>query len=142
MAKLFKWDDKYSVKVPSLDEQHKHFFTLTNRILTMIEKRRNSELRESLIFLLVDLGNYALLHLDYEEDCMEKYRCSGCEDHPIAHAVYRDKVKQYLGQLKEESVDIYALAQEVAEFTQNWLSHHILRKDREYIDCLSPHNLP
>ena len=141
MTRLFKWDDKYSVEVPSLDDQHKNFFDITNRILVLLEKPHNPELKESVVMLLIELGNYASNHLDYEEGCIRKNFCTGCEDHPVAHSVYRDKIREYLRRVREADTDIYALAFEVAEFTQYWLSQHILAKDRCYISCLTQHKV-
>lgn len=137
MPKEFIWNDKYSVKVSSLDEQHKHFFQITNQIIYLLEEPHSSELKSLLTDEIVELGRYANHHLDYEEKCMHNCRCEGCEGHPEAHDIYRDKVLSYLKQVREESTDIYALAQEVAEFSQQWLSKHILSKDREYIGCLT-----
>jgi hemerythrin len=141
MTKKFKWNDKYSVKVPSLDEQHKKFFDITNQIIDVLEKPHNPALKERLILLLVKLGIYAQYHLDYEENCINRYKCKGCETHPGAHALYRSKVKNYLQQVQIEGTDIYKLSGEVAEFSQTWLSTHILHKDREYISCLEHQNL-
>ena len=141
MSKEFIWNDKYSVKVPSLDEQHKHFFQITNRILYLLEKPHNSELKRSLTQEVIELGRYASYHLDYEEGCMRKHKCAGCDGHSEIHDIYRDKVLMYLRQVRESSTDIYALAQEVADFSQNWLSRHILNKDREYINCLTKDNV-
>ncbi|OGC69352.1 hypothetical protein A2415_03815 [candidate division WWE3 bacterium RIFOXYC1_FULL_39_7] len=147
MHKQFVWDDKYSVKVPSIDEQHKRFFELTNQILNVLDNPNFSytqdfnnpgvtELKKELIRLVVELGNYAFYHLSYEETCMRNFDCSGCDGHTGIHDKYREKVKEYLMRVREEGADVYTLAEEIAEFSQNWLSGHILKKDREYIDCL------
>jgi len=141
MSISFVWKDEYSVKVPSLDEQHKGFFEITNQIITLLDKPRSDELKENLILALVRLGRYALYHLDYEEQCINRYKCDGWETHAQAHDLYREKVKDYLGRVRIENSDIYALAREAADFSQTWLSTHILNKDREYITCLSGRGL-
>jgi len=58
-AKRFVWDDSYSVKVPSIDEQHKKFFDITNQILDIIENTRSPDVKNSLILAVVELGRYA-----------------------------------------------------------------------------------
>ncbi len=141
MHKQFKWNNKYSVKVDSLDEQHKYFFDLTNQILTLLEHPHNPHLKERLILLIVKLGRYAFFHLDFEEDCMSRYGCPDLVAHREIHEAYRNKVINYLRQVREEGVDLFKLAEEVAEFSQDWLSGHILSKDREYIDCLEKNDV-
>ena len=136
MHKQFKWDNKYSVKVPSIDEQHKYFFDLTNQILALLEQPHNPHLKERLILLTVKLGRYSFFLLDFEEDCMSRYSCPDLVAHREIHETYRSKVINYLRQVREEETDLYKLAEEVAEFSQDWLSGHILTTDRDYIDCL------
>ncbi|OGC46359.1 hypothetical protein A3B64_05020 [candidate division WWE3 bacterium RIFCSPLOWO2_01_FULL_37_24] len=136
-AKRFVWDDSYSVKVPSIDEQHKKFFDITNQILDIIENTRSPDVKNSLILAVVELGRYALYHLSYEEECIFKFQCTECSDHPLSHDYYRKKVKEYLKQVRDKKTDIFVLAEEVAVFSREWLSKHIAAKDREYIPCMT-----
>ena len=152
MRKLFKWSDKYSVGVPSLDIQHKRFFEITNEIVSVLDNPNYSntvdfananvsDLKKQLILLIVELGNYALGHLGYEEGCLRTHKCPGCETHTEIHDVYREKVKNYLGEVRKPEIDVFALAQDVATFSQDWLSQHILSKDKEYTGCLTKFNV-
>ncbi len=141
MPKQFVWDDKYSVKVPSLDAQHKRFFQLTNDILLIVDDPINADLKRKLILLIVEFGNYALNHLTYEEHCTKSSMCSGQEDHLVAHDSYRERVKGYLRDVVKPETDLPTLAKEVAEFSQSWLSGHILNIDRGYIECLTQHHV-
>jgi len=43
-------------------------------------------------------------------------------------------VKELLSKARNETTDFYELANEVAEFTQNWIDYHIAYKDKESID--------
>ena len=140
-GKRFIWNDCYSVKVPSLDEQHKKFFAITNQILDLLDyPKKNSELKNSLILAVVELGRYAMHHLSYEEGCILKYNCD-CKDHPLSHDYYREKVKGYLKKVRTEGTDIYALAEELAVFSREWLSNHIAQKDKEYVPCMEKNNV-
>jgi len=140
-GKRFVWNDSYSVKVPSLDEQHKRFFGITNQILDLLDHPKNSELKNSLILAVVELGRYALYHLSYEEECIFKFMCTECKDHPLSHDYYREKVKGYLKKVRTEGTDIYALAEELAVFSREWLSNHIAQKDKEYVPCMEKNNV-
>lgn len=141
MKTLFEWNEKYSVKVASLDEQHQNFFKLTNQILTLLEKNHNENLREELILILVEFGKYAFFHLDFEENCMHKCKFSDIPDHCVAHDFYRDRVKNFLRKARDPQTDIFELAKEVAEFSQFWLAHHILKKDHEYIATFAKNHI-
>lgn len=137
MAKLFVWDNKYSVGVPTLDAQHKRFFEITNDILKIADSPTSPVLKKDLTLLLIELGKYALNHLSYEENCINRYKCPGYETHTLIHDTYRKKIEEYLQAMRNATTDITSLAKEAAEFSQNWLSSHILNKDREYIPCLT-----
>ena len=62
--KKFIWTIEYSVGIESIDEQHQHFFDITNKILELSESG-SSEGRD-LFESLEELGNYAFYHLDTE----------------------------------------------------------------------------
>jgi PAS domain S-box-containing protein len=65
------WSDEYSVKVPSLDDQHKVLFELMRK---MGDSVRRGEETESSELILDELVSYASFHLKYEESLLEKYR--------------------------------------------------------------------
>lgn len=140
MSNRFIWNDSYSVKVPSLDAQHKNFFRITNNILDLLDKNHTQDLKEQLIFVIAELGKYALEHLGYEEECIKRYNCGKCEHHPEAHEVYRDHVVRFLKEVRDIDTDIYALAAEVATFSQAWLATHIANMDKAYVDDMVKHN--
>jgi hemerythrin len=141
MTKLFVWENKYSVGVPSLDAQHKRFFEITNDILNIADNKSSPVLKKDLTLLLIELGKYALNHLSYEENCINRYKCPGYESHTLIHDTYRKKIEVYLHSMRNKDTDIKVLAKEAAEFSRDWLSSHILNKDREYIPCLTEKNV-
>ncbi len=66
----FKWDEKFSVGIKSLDEQHQNFFNLANKILEVVAKGHIS--RHELLRLVSEFGNYSLYHLSTEEEYFKK----------------------------------------------------------------------
>ena len=132
--KKFVWNESYGVKVHVLDEQHKKFFDIANQISDLLNNPNSSTFKHSLTLTIIELARYGINSLCSEEDFLKKYSCKGYEDHLISHDCYREKVKELLSKARNETTDFYELANEVAEFTQNWIDYHIAYKDKESID--------
>lgn len=82
------WNESFSVKIKSLDEQHQNFFNLANKIFDVVEKKQISQ--HKLLRVVSEFGNYSLYHLSAEEEYFKK--CN-YEDpaHIQAHNAYREK---------------------------------------------------
>ena len=132
--KKFVWNESYGVKVHVLDEQHKKFFDIANQLSDLLNNPNSSNFKHSLTLTLIELARYALNSLCCEEEFLLKNNCKGYEDHLISHDCYREKVKELLRKARNDETDFYELANEVAEFTQNWIDFHIAYKDKEIID--------
>ncbi|HQA96069.1 MAG TPA: bacteriohemerythrin [Candidatus Colwellbacteria bacterium] len=128
MAK-FVWTEEYSVGIPSIDEQHRHFFDIANRVTDLAEKENVS--REELTTNLGELGNYAFYHFSTEEGYFSKFNYEGAAIHISAHNNYRRQMEDYLGRVRGEN-DLKSLAVVVANFSGNWLLGHILEMDKKY----------
>lgn len=115
----FIWKDEYSVKVQLIDEQHRIFFQITNRILDFINQPEISQRREALIDLVNDLENYALYHLGIEEEYFDQFHYDGAADHIAAHDQYRSAMKKIFNKARQESSDVNIVAKEATEYAGN-----------------------
>ncbi len=135
----FIWKEEYSVEIPSIDEQHKHFFEITNKIIDLIENPIVA--RENLLLAAAELGDYALYHLKTEEGYFDKFAYRDAPQHVAAHNLYREKVAYYVKAAGAPETDAKQLAGEMAEHSISWLSGHILIFDKKYTVFFEQHGI-
>jgi hemerythrin len=135
----FIWKEEYSVGIPSIDEQHRHFFGITNEIIDLGEKSAAS--REELQGVADQLGDYALYHLKTEEDYFDKVAYPEAPQHVDAHNLYRQKIADYLARVDNPATDLTGLAEELAAYSVSWLSEHILLVDKKYTKYFQEHGI-
>jgi hemerythrin len=117
----FKWSNNYSVGVKSFDEQHKHFFELSNKIYDLLDKKGVD--KEKIIFSTTELANHAFYHLSSEEDAFIKHQYPETEAHIHVHNIYRQRIQEYLDKTSTK---------EFVDYVTSWLSNHILFMDKKY----------
>lgn len=118
---LVNWDNKYSVKIPSLDTHHKKLFELLNKLdESTTEDQINAVIRE--------LISYTQYHFEKEEEIMKTNGYPEFTSHMKEHLDLIKKVKEYTNQFHSAG---FSLAN-FKDFLKNWLSDHILKTDMKY----------
>jgi len=136
---LFIWDPKYSVSVKSIDTQHQRFFEIINEIYTLIHQIYFT--KDDLLKVVKELEKYAEFHLSFEEKYFKEYKYPDIKIHTAAHNVFRQKIKEYLDEVQKPNSKPDLLAADIAEFTKNWLSEHILNLDHKYTQFFIIHDI-
>lgn len=135
----FIWSDKYTVNIKEIDEQHQHYFDITNEIYALLDKKDVNY--DTLMAVISELGNYAFYHLSTEEKYFAEFNYKDAESHIKAHNSFRQKVESYLVEARNSSVKINELTENVTDFAVNWLADHILVMDKKYTDYFNSHGL-
>lgn len=119
------WRQEYSVKVDSLDDQHKVLVQLINMLY---KAKLKNEPPKSYMDLVDSLANYAISHFVYEEYQMERFGYPGFERHQPQHIEFISQVEQFLGEFKagRKTLD------QLLEILRGWLANHILKEDMAY----------
>jgi methyl-accepting chemotaxis protein len=126
---FFTWSEGMSVKVPSIDEQHKRLVVMINTLHQEMREKRGLSAQRKTIDEMVD---YASTHFAQEEKYMEKFHFPGTAQHVEAHAAFTKKAIE----LKQRADgDRFILTTEILDFLKNWLQRHIMGMDRQYISC-------
>lgn len=125
----FIWTQEYSVGIESIDEQHRHFFDIANKILGIMEAK--SLLEKAIFEVLEELGDYAFYHLETEENYFDKFNYGGASEHIAVHNEYRGKVQDMMDRIRQGG-DIKKIAKEAALYSGEWLFKHILAMDKKY----------
>ncbi|WP_319583360.1 bacteriohemerythrin [uncultured Pseudodesulfovibrio sp.] len=131
-----EWDESHSVGVPSIDEQHKRFVALTNRLFQAIMNEAGEAELEG---VLNDLADYAAYHFTHEETLlrMHGYPEDLLAEHRKEHTALTDKVYCYIAMYRENHAN---LDLSVYLFLRDWTTEHMSRSDSKYSAFLVDQN--
>ncbi len=135
----FVWEEKYSVGIKEIDEQHKHFFEIANGIIDLTAKENLT--KEEAVKGLQELGDYAFYHLSTEEGYFDKFKYQDAPLHINAHNEYRESVGEYFRKMTDLGTDMKKLLEEMAAYSGNWLLAHIVVVDKQYTKFFNEHGL-
>ena len=132
---MIEWDDKYSVGLSIIDEEHKKLIGILNKAIYAKQHNANSkELRE----VLKEITDYALKHFKTEETYMIDFNYTGYQDHRKEHRDFFTETIAYHDKLIEGDCQI---ANEIIEYLKWWLVNHIRVTDKKYVDCFKRNGL-
>ena len=136
----FIWTEEYSVGIKEIDEQHQHFFEIANKILDLVVGE--NQVKEEILKALTELGDYGFYHFSTEEKYFDEFGYDLAPLHVDAHNKYRETVGKYFKDInKDEGVDVKKIAEDMATYSSNWLSNHILLMDKQYTKFFKEHGL-
>jgi len=123
-----EWDDKFSVGIPLIDEQHKMLIQHVNDLAHAIE--RNQSVGE-IVRVLGFLIDYAHFHFATEEKHMIETDYPGLTDHKTQHEEFKTTLNHLTEDFEEEGAT-QALAHSINTFLTHWLITHFQEVDREF----------
>ncbi len=132
---MIEWNDKYSVGISIIDEEHKKFIDIINKVIVTKEQNDNPEgVRE----VLYEMIKYAINHFATEETRMIKFNFPEYQLHRNEHLDFTDKAVASINKLVNGD---YQVANEILEYLKRWLVNHIQETDKKYIDCFNENGL-
>lgn len=126
-----KWQEKFSVDIPSIDEQHKKLIEVTNRYYGSLAEQQKDP--AFMLSILKELSDYAKKHFAYEENLLRTHHCPGLEKHLEEHQTFLAKIHEIEERLSEERM---VLPLELSNFLMNWISTHVQSTDMKYSSLL------
>jgi hemerythrin-like metal-binding protein len=133
---IIEWKDAYSVRIQSLDIQHKKLLEIVNRVSQMMEAPDPSA--KECFVILNELAEYADDHFATEERLLKEHGYPRLAQHLKEHVLFTGEVFK-LAQMLEK--DMPALRRRVTDFVKDWYISHVLGTDREYIEFLTSKGL-
>jgi len=127
-----QWTEELSVGNPSLDTDHKLLLDLVNRLDEAIESGRG---REEVGTVLNSLLDYTAYHFAREEALMSASGYPDVATHAHTHQVLRLQVSHIRDRFVANPDSIHD--REVLSFLKNWLTSHILGRDKHYAPFLA-----
>ena len=125
-----EWEDKFSVKVRALDDDHKMILDLINQLHEVYAANKGLDDIENVFAVLM---TYTEGHFTREEDLMARAHFPGMESHVAGHREIKKELdvlhKRFLAGEKAVMLDLLA-------FLNNWWHFHILEEDHAYVGAL------
>jgi hemerythrin-like metal-binding protein len=125
---LMVWNDKLSVGVEALDNDHKKLVTLINRLYDEIKEGRKGEQVDQ---LLDELKDYTQSHFAREESLFEKTGYAEQTAHRHEHASMMNWISD-IGKRWEQNQAISPRL-EIVNYLKDWLFDHIVGTDQRYV---------
>lgn len=132
---LFVWDDKFSVSVREIDEQHKRLIGMINELHDGMKSGGGKAVVAPILKRLVD---YTLYHFSTEERYMSLHRYPGELAHKAEHKKFTDKVMDFHQKFNDGTA---AVSLELMTFLKGWLTDHIMGTDKKYSKYFNDHGL-
>ncbi len=132
---MIEWNEKYSVGISMIDEEHKKFIDIINKAIVTKEHNDNpEEIRE----VLHEMIKYALNHFATEEINMIKFNFPEYQSHRNEHLDFTDKTIAIINKvIKGDKI----AANQILEYLKQWLVNHIQGTDKKYISCFIKNGL-
>lgn len=133
--KRLEWEEKYSVGVEEIDNQHKQMFETINELLESID---NGTTEEHIGNVIDSLVKYKMIHFATEEKYFKEFNYEGAEEHIANHGEFSKKLDLLKEKYKTTSVEF---AFELVDFLEDWLIYHLSNTDQMYVNCFKSHGL-
>jgi hemerythrin len=119
------WNDSLKIGIPLLDIQHEQLLDQMDKLLeSMQNNKQKEELRSIMVFLKMYVNN----HFNYEESCMNLYKCPVACQNKDAHARFTD-VLNNINQKIESNQPLESISSLVQKELLDWFVNHITSID-------------
>nr|CRH07409.1 Putative methyl-accepting chemotaxis sensory transducer [Candidatus Magnetococcus massalia] len=129
------WDEKYSVGVQILDQDHQRLVNYINRLEAAGAVGQSQVALARVVRALLD---YTHFHFQREEEMMEQTGYAELDRHKEHHRTLVDQVQKYNERIKNEGLD---MIDEVLQFLKGDFLNHILTVDKGYDSHFKKHNI-
>lgn len=122
------WDEKNSVGIDAVDEQHQYLFRLTNNLHSAISKQHGSK---QIAYVLNALKQYTVIHFREEERMMKEYNYPRLDIQLAQHQFFIQKIDEFWETFKRNPL---CLGLEIMYYLRDWLVNHIQKEDKRLIE--------
>ena len=120
----FEWEDKLSVGVNEMDQQHKTLIKKINSLIDTLEGGDTGKILSS----FGELAGFVIQHFEEEEKLMEDAGFPGLGWHKLIHKNLLDQVGGFKGEIESGNLD----SKKLVNFLKFWLTSHIMGIDVKY----------
>jgi hemerythrin len=127
---FIEWNDRFSVNVESIDDQHKQLVNLINKLYDGMKADKTKQVLGEIIDELVD---YTKVHFKEEEAYFERYGYEETEEHKEEHQKFIKEIASFKKAFDSNRITVSI---KVMIFLRDWLYSHILKTDKKYMQFM------
>lgn len=131
---MFEWSESISVKIPTIDEQHKKLFKIAKDIHELVQNYNGQDSFYVIVRTIKELKNYTEYHFEEEEKMMKKYDYPDIGQHITQHKEFIEYLNQI--DLKEVDDNPEESIHNLLKFIAGWIFKHINNTDFKYTDYI------
>jgi hemerythrin len=131
-AEFIVWDERYSTRIPFIDEQHKELVHLTNELYQGC-LMGDDVARDYFMKTIKGLVDYVGKHFSTEEKMLENIHYPGLAAHKNQHEEF---VKKILEDVKSFQDGRKFVPNEFVRYLKDWILSHIAVEDKLYADYI------
>jgi hemerythrin-like metal-binding protein len=124
---LIDFDDKMSVNIKHIDEQHMQLINILDRLSDAMKAGSGKEILDE---VLTDLSAYVEYHFKTEEDLFNKYNFPDSKKHIEEHKSYIENIGKFNEKFNLNKT--LGLSIEILKYLVSWIKHHIMEVDKKY----------
>jgi len=133
---MIEWEDKFSVGISIIDEEHKKFIDIINKAIYVQQHNK----LDAISGILTDMAMYALEHFKTEETYMIDFKYYDYKSHKDEHNNFSNKISNYCNKLMDGENKIKIL-DKIIEDLKQWLNNHIQETDKKFVACFKKNGL-
>ncbi len=119
--------DEYITGIPLIDEQHKHYVELVNKLI--INYNNGVMEKTALNAYIREIFTYAVEHFDAEEYLMRSENYPLYEEHLNNHNVFRDKIDGFISEMDSEDMNVDDYVYNLNKWLIDWFKIQVLNDD-------------
>jgi hemerythrin-like metal-binding protein len=132
---LISWENSYSVKVGSIDADHKKLVEILNSLFTAMSKGEGSKMISDLV---KELHRYTIYHFSREEAFFRITGYPNAQKHIEEHKQFIGKVKEFQEMVDKGKNDF---SPNMLAFLKEWILNHIMVTDKAYSEHFVKHGI-
>lgn len=123
---IVQWPENLSVGIKEIDDQHKHFIGIVNKLHESVEK---GDVTDELDKIFVELNDYAAFHFETEEKYFEKFHYPKANEHIDEHRKLLEELKRLNEQYAIRDLRVFY---DIICYLKGWQENHLETWDHEY----------
>jgi hemerythrin len=125
---VVEWNERYSLGIPKIDEQHKELLRLTNELYAACLNDDN-EAKEQFKNTISALVHYVSEHFSAEERLLERVKYPKYAEHKAEHESFVKKMLEQVSCFKEGKSFV---PNNFVRYLKDWILSHIAVSDKHY----------